>query len=260
MKILRDSQGRVYYDPTISIDEQIKAIARISNRQLTLLEKLAKQPGYKGVLSENTAYAIAQYDIQRLNVSVGSNKKNRFMNKIDSQEYIDAVLKDKTIDKKTKEQYINNREAFLDNAKQRLLQSLIRFQNSATYSKERIDAMYVKRVNSINERYGTKFSWLDYNKFLENDYMAKLKTMLSSDQALRIFGKIQKNGAQLVEEVWGSLEKFGVAPINKKGKLSDDDIMKIMESVGKAKLSISKIERKEKELKLQALNKRKKKK
>ena len=229
MKIKRNKQGKVVFDTSTSIDEQIASLSRVANRQLTMLEKLSKEPGFAGVTDiGSTAYSIAQRDIMRINRAIGSKKKDRFESKIKPENVNMALNLNKNVTPATIKRIMLNFDEYVLQKKEQQVSALIRFLNSPTYSKKRIEAMYIKTVNTINEEYGTNFTWLEWHKFVEDERFATVKDAYGSDRMLKIVASFQKGKKELVKAIYGSMKQSGIRTKSRDNELTNDEILRLL--------------------------------
>ena len=229
MKIKRNKQGKVVFDTSTPIDEQIASLSRAANRQLTMLEKLSKEPGFAGVTAiGSTAYSIAQRDIKRINKAIGSKKTNRFESKIKPENVNIALNLNKNVSPETIKRIASNFDEYVLQKKEQQVSALIRFLNSPTYSKKRIEAMYIKAVETINEKYGTNFTWLEWHKFLEDEKFHKLSQLYGSERVLEIVASFQKGKKELVRAVYGSMKQSGIRTKSRDNELTNDEIYRLL--------------------------------
>ena len=252
MKIKRNKQGKVVFDTSKPIDEQIASLSRAANRQLTMLEKLSKEPGFAGVTAiGSTAYSIAQRDIKRINKAIGSKKTNRFENKIKPENVSIALNLNKNVSPETIKRIASNFDEYVLQKKEQQVSALIRFLNSPTYSKKRIEAMYIKAVNTINEEYGTNFTWLEWHKFVEDERFEAVKDSYGSERMLEIVASFQKGKKELVKSVFGSMKQSRIRTQSRDNELTNDEILRLLHKhiKDKTKPTLAKVKRE-----LKALN------
>lgn len=229
MKIKRNKQGKVVFDTSTPIDEQIASLSRVANRQLTMLEKLNKEPGFAGVTAiGSTAYSIAQRDIKRINKAIGSKKKDRFESKIKPENVNIALNLNKNVSPETIKRITSNFDEYVLKKKEQQVSALIRFLNSPTYSKKRIEAMYIKAVNTINEKYGTNFTWLEWHKFVEDERFSTVQDAYGSDRILKIVASFQKGKKELVRAVFGSMKQSRIRTQSKDNDLTNEEILRLL--------------------------------
>ena len=66
--------------------------------------------------------------------------------------------------------------------------------NSTTSTKKGIDTVYMKRADTLNKKYGTKFTWQTLADFVESKTFEKLSKKYGSKTVMRIIATIQKFG------------------------------------------------------------------
>ena len=171
-------------------EQYYRALAKAADTRLARLEQLQEKANYRGVLSY--AYQNAMYDIRemrgdpnarRFNVAVKKNKDGT-VNKTDLHRKINAVK---------------------------------RFLESPTSMKSKIDVIYKRRAEKLNEKFGTNFDWKDLGRFFESKayatQMAKYKG--ASDKILKSVGSIEKKyGRKDIEK-----------GIDQNVKISDDEVI-----------------------------------
>lgn len=151
--------------------EYYKRLAKVADQRLVRLEQLAQQPGFEKV--KLYAYDKAMRDLE----SYGGG--SRFNTKIPTDE-------NGVIDSRLLSQKLADMRAFL---------------SSVTSTKQGIQSVYTERVKSINEKYGTSYSWQDLADFYQSGDAKKAIAYGNSDLVLRAIGKIQKARAQLNKEM-----------------------------------------------------------
>ena len=108
------------------------------------------------------------------------------------------------------------------------MSALIRFLNSPTYSKKRIEAMYIKAVETINEKYGTNFTWLEWHKFVEDERFEHVSDAYGSDRMLKIVASFQKGKKELVKAVFGSMKQSRIRTQSKDNDLTNEEILRLL--------------------------------
>lgn len=148
-------------------------LAKVADRRLRELEALAGQEGYDNVLK--WSYANAMYDLK---AQFGENI-NRF----------DKVLpKNKTGD--------INQEKYMAR-----INAVKRFLNSASSTKRNIDIIYKSRANTLNERYGTSFTWESIGKYFDSGLHKKLDRLFGSKTAMKVYANLQKQNVDIKKAV-----------------------------------------------------------
>lgn len=142
-----------------TLEHWYKRLAKQADQRLVRLEKLTKQEGFENV--NKYAYARAMRDIKqwsgecskRFNVQTPKNKNQ---------------LKAKIRDIQT-------------------------FLESPTSTKKGVESVYQSKADSINEKYGTKFSWRDLANYFEQGKSEHIDMIYGSKTVLRAVGVIQQN-------------------------------------------------------------------
>ena len=153
-------------------------LAKQADKRLERLENLSKKPKrdksgkyvtniYKGVLSY--AYAVAQYDIDKS--WGGAGKKPRFARKHPkTEEEIRQKMKD-----------------------------IEKFLSLQTSTKGGIDKSYKKRSETLNKKYGTKFTWQEWARFGVRGFWAQTDGKATYNELIEVAAK-QKENEKLYKE------------------------------------------------------------
>lgn len=149
-------------------------MARSANKQLYRLEQYSKEPGYENITS--FAYAKALKGIQR---KYGSDK-------------IRFQLAGDNVDVRRLRGDIN---------------ILTEFMNSPSRTKTGIKKIYQNKADSINETYGTFFTWDDMSNYYSAGLNMKLDSLYGSKTSLKFFGEFQKKDTKELENIYKSLNK-----------------------------------------------------
>ena len=141
-----------------------KRLAKRADDRLRALEKLAQSgdPDYAGVLEY--AYRNAIYETQHISGTM------RFSQNIPL----------------TKEGEINRLEL------NRRTNAIKRFLESPTSTKQGITRIYKQRANTVNQKYGTNFTWQELARFYEHEKAAKQNAEYGSDTVVRALGAIRR--------------------------------------------------------------------
>ena len=142
--------------PGESLEQYYRRLAKVADQRLVRLERLSEQENYKVV--KDWAYKRAQEDIERWG---GSGRFNTAPPQNTNQ------LKAK----------INDIRAFLE---------------SGTSTQRDINAIYKKRADTINTKYGTKLTWQDIAEFYGRDKNEALDAKYGSKQVAMAIGIIQQ--------------------------------------------------------------------
>ena len=158
-----------------ALEKEYRKLAKRADQRLVRLKKLSEQPGYEGVL--NYAYKVAQRDIR----SWSGEKATRFNTKPPSNT---NQLKAKIADIKK----------FLGSA-------------SSTWGRTKetkgIKQIYEDRTRTINEKYGTDFTWQELAKLFESGLWKKIKSKddYGSDTDFNTIADIKKNFKEVKDAV-----------------------------------------------------------
>lgn len=166
------AQVAEYYDMKVrpkrenETDEQyFRALAKQADQRLVRLEKLSASDEFSGVL--DFAYRKAMYDIQSLSGDPNATRFNRVLRK----------TQEGTIDKRVLHARIN---------------AIKRFIESASSTKQGIQKVYQERVNTLNDRLNTEYTWQQMAKYYENEKAQKLVDKYDSKTVLKAFAAIKK--------------------------------------------------------------------
>ena len=143
-------------------------LAKKADRMMRNLEKLSQEPGYSNVLKY--AYARAKKDIEGWTPPSKKEKLPRWQRNMpmDTKE-LKAKIKD-----------------------------IKRFIESDTATKRGINKVYKKRVDTINKRYGTSFTWQDLAEYFDTGLKDKTDKY-GSKTVLVAIGRIQKSKEQVLK-------------------------------------------------------------
>lgn len=143
-------------------------LAKMADQRLVRLERLAGQEGYENVLKY--AYAAAVDDIAHYG---GASKKLRFNTKAPEDK---NLFHEKIMDMK-------------------------RFISAPTSTKGGIDETYSARAKTINERYGTNFTWEDMADFFQSGDADKLFKEYGSKTVMQAIGVLQYTEDQVTGNI-----------------------------------------------------------
>lgn len=181
-----------------SIKEDISELAKRVNAQLTRISKVSGSGKYGEI--KDMAYKTAQNDIRRLTGKSQLYPKFPTARKV-SQSEIDRINK-QHITQEQKEEKIARLQAKYDDFNIKLLNAMLKYANSSSYSIGRLKSHYGKSAQSVNDKYNTNYTWLDLKNLTESDMYKKLKAAgIDSDQVLKAIGKLQKHGYDLLAEL-----------------------------------------------------------
>lgn len=140
-----------------SLEAAWKRLAKQADQRLVRLEAYAHDENFNSVL--RYAYARAMRDIQ----SFGGKKRFNARKPTNPQE-LRARIND-----------------------------ILTFLNSPTSTKQGIIAVYQKRANSINKKYGTNFTWQQLADYFQSGKADKMNSKYGSDTALFLIATEQAN-------------------------------------------------------------------
>lgn len=184
--------------PGETLQEMYTRLAKVADQRLVRLEKLSSQEGFQ--TATQWSYARAMKDIEKWG---GSGKGKPRFNKAMPQN--EAQLKAK----------INDIRTFLQ---------------APSSTKQGIVDIYKKRADTVNQKYGTSFTWEDLAKFYLKGMNKKLEKEGGSDTILRAIGIIQsaKHPEEWVAEAWKNTRRAA----DQRVSVVDDPIMdKVVQSL-----------------------------
>lgn len=161
-----------------------KKIAKAADNRLRRLEELSRDPKYKEVTE--WSYKVAQKDIRDM---FGSDAR-RFNKKLPDN--LNTVYKD--------------------------INRVLNFLNSPTSTKKQIDEIFVKRANTIREKYDVDMSWSKTATVFDTVLWKKTGARKASATALKAIGVIQKNKAQIKRALKENKPISIILPSDKDGK------------------------------------------
>ena len=187
------------------LEREYKRLAKQADQRLVRLEQYAKQSRFKGVLQ--FAYKVAMRDIK----AWGGSKATRF--NIKAPENTNQ-LKAKIADIKK----------FLSADSSTL---------RATKTNKGVLAIYEKRAKTLNENYGTNFSWQDLAKFFDSSINEKLDAQMSSDAKMEAIAVIQQNKEAVRKAIKASGEKHIDLDPDKVDDVVEFNVNQILNDYGK---------------------------
>lgn len=147
--------------------KEYRKLAKTADQRLVRLERYQYEPGYENVMSY--VYKRAIRDIQSFNGDTAF----RFNTKPPS-------------DIRTLKAKMND---------------IIVFLNSPTSTKTGIQRVYQTKANTINENWGTNFTWQDLAIFYGQGYFEKLDAKFGSATAMIMFQKVEKDWNKLKDKI-----------------------------------------------------------
>lgn len=163
-------------DSSKSYEELVKdyrRMAKVADQRLVRLEKYSQEENFK--TATQWSYARAMKDIQKWS----GDESQRFNTKPPANKN-SLIAKMKDI------------ETFLE---------------SKTSTKKDIVNVYKTRADSINKKYGTKFTWQSMASFYSSKEAEKLNNSYGSKTVLKAIAEIQDKGKKQVQEIQNSDDK-----------------------------------------------------
>ena len=157
--------------PTESLEQYYHRLAKTADQRLVRLERYKDDPYYK--TAKLWAYRRAQRDIMTWQKGAQMPEKLRF-NTAPPKGTEDLLAK------------INDIKTFL---------------SSPTSTKQGITEVYKKRADTINKRYGTKFTWKQLAKYYSSGQAKLWDDKFGSKSALRTIAQLQKNKKKIKEQI-----------------------------------------------------------
>lgn len=157
--------------PGESLEQYYRRLAKTADQRLVRLEDYSDQIGYK--VATKWAYSRAVKDIAKWNKGQKGVKFMRF-NTAPPKDTEDLLAK------------INDIKTFLQ---------------APTSTKSGITSVYKKRADTVNKRYGTKFTWQQLAKYYESGQATVWDSKFGSKTALKTIGQIQKNKKKLQDDI-----------------------------------------------------------
>lgn len=160
IKLLKIREYPLEQKPDETLYQYYKRIAKSADKRLDRLEAYSKQEGFAAATDSTLwAYSKAMDDIHRW----GTESSRRFFTKPpEDPERMLAKIGD-----------------------------IKRFLSSATSTKQGITNVYIKRANTINEKYGTNFTWEQLAQYYLSKQNERWDQKFGSKTALKVIAKIQ---------------------------------------------------------------------
>lgn len=163
------SKASIEQRPGESDIQYYRRLAKVADQRLVRLEELSNKEGYENVLKY--AYAAAVDDIAHYG---GANKKTFRFNRKPPQDK--TLFHEKIMDMK-------------------------RFLSTPTSLKGGIDDTYSTRAKTINERYGTNFTWEDLADLFQSGDADKLFKAYGSKTVMQAIGVLQYTEDQVTGNI-----------------------------------------------------------
>lgn len=157
--------------PGESLEKYYRRLAKTADQRLVRLEKASDQEYYK--TATQWAYARAVKDIRKWIKPGTTTYKLRF-NTAPPKDPEDLLAK------------INDIKTFLA---------------SPTSTKKGITEVYKKRAETVNQKYGTSFTWQQLAKYYTSGQAEIWDAKFGSKTALRTIAQLQKNKKKIIEDI-----------------------------------------------------------
>lgn len=177
-----------------SIEAYAKRLAMQSNKRLQRLNQYAEREHMKGI--KNYAYKQAMRDIQSETLSWGRPGAKTYGLSMPA-------------DKKALQSKIN---------------SMVKFLESPTSTLTGIKKIYQERANTINERYGTNFTWEELANYYEKDISDINDSKYGSKTLIKALGAINRLGPKKGESKDEYKSRINEV-ISSNQKIASDDIV-----------------------------------
>ena len=144
--------------PGETLNQWYKRLGKSVDRRLERLKEASKKPFYEN--ATNYAYEYAMNELHRING--------------------DAAKRFETLPP------LNARK------REQMMEVMKTFLTMQTSTPGGITAMYKKRANTVNDRYGTNFTWQEINTYFDTAQNEKWAKKFGSKTALKVIGRIQR--------------------------------------------------------------------
>lgn len=183
-----------------------KTLAKSADTRMRRLEKLTEQENFKG--AEEFAYRRALHDINRWNQAAGRTGATWDIAPPKSKAGITAKIED-----------------------------IKRFLRAETSTKTGLTNIQKRRVDTINKRYGTNFSWKQWAKYANSALNKALDKNMGSAEKIRVIARIQKKKKEVIQAVEEANVKDMTVGNDMVGQLVKDTLKEYGEDVVKELLS-----------------------
>ena len=191
------------------LEKEYRRLAKQADQRLVRIEEYAKKTRFKGV--KKFAYRVAMRDIRAWSGS----KAKRFNTRPPENT---NQLKAKIADIK------------------KFLQS-----DSSTLRKTKTNRgiidIYETRAKTLNDNWGTNFTWQDMAKFFESSTSEKIDTMMSSDAKMRAIGVIHQNKDKVKKLIKQAGNKHLVVDEKKVDDVVSYNVDKILNEFSKSEIN-----------------------
>ena len=159
------------YKPGEDALQYYRRLAKVADQRLVRLEKLEETPNFENVTAY--AYARAQRDISRYT------EGHRFNTK-------PPLNKDGTVNTRLLNEKIADIKTFI---------------SSVSSTKAGIISTYQKRAKTLNDKYGTAYSWEDLADYFQSGDFEKHKKDYGSETIFKALGKIKRAENKVLQDI-----------------------------------------------------------
>ena len=174
-----------------SLEHYYRRLAKQADQRLVRLEQLSRREGYENV--NKYAYARAMKDIKQWS----GEKATRF----------------------------NMKPPKNANSVRAKIADMRTFLEAPTSTKAGIEAVYKRRAESLNEKYGTQFDWTDLANYFDEAKNSKSDSKYGSDTMLKAVAEIQKQSETITKQI-EQHKKRHITVDNPRLQDAIDDILK----------------------------------
>lgn len=160
------------YKPGEDALQYYRRLAKVADQRLVRLEKLAETPNFENVTAY--AYARAQRDISRY-----TEGGHRFNTK-------PPLNQDGTVNTRLLNEKIADIKTFI---------------SSVSSTKAGIISTYQKRAKTLNDKYGTAYSWEDLADYFQSGDFEKHKKDYGSETIFKALGKIKRAENKVLNDI-----------------------------------------------------------
>ena len=158
--------------PGESLEKYYRRLAKTADQRLVRLEKYSDEEWFK--TAKQWAYARAMKDIKKWQKPGEKAPKKMRFNTAPPKDPEDLLAK------------INDMKTFI---------------SAPTSTKSGITDVYKKRADTINKKFGTKFTWQQLAKYYSSGQAEVWDAKFGSKTALRTIAALQKNKKKLVDDI-----------------------------------------------------------
>ena len=173
-KVTEPKPFPVAQKPEETLDQYYKRLAKSVDRRLTRLQDASKKQFYEH--ATDYAYEWAMNELHRINGSAARHFETK------------------------PPKHAQKREAMIN-----IMKKFLTMESSTPGG---ITAMYKKRANTVNKKYGTNFSWQELNQFFEEEKNVAWLNKYGSKTVMKSIGQIQKYAKEIADkEFEGNVKK-----------------------------------------------------